>query len=52
MAAVIMTTTQALIARYQAMPQGPCRVCDTAGARTAGLKGTRSVRSLGKLAGV
>ncbi len=49
---VIMATTQALIAPYQAMPRGPCRVCATAGARRAPLKGTRSVRSLGKLAAV
>ena len=49
---VIMATTQALIAPYQARPRGSCRVCDTAGARPAGLKGTRSIQSLGKLAGV
>jgi hypothetical protein len=46
--AVLMATGEALAAGYQAKVGGPCKICDAMGARTMGLKGFRSVQSLGR----
>lgn len=46
--AVLMATDEAAAAGYRAKVGGPCKICDAKGSKTAGLKGFRSVRSLGK----
>ncbi len=46
--AVLLATDEAASAGYQARVDGPCKICDATGARTAGLKGFRSVKSLGR----
>jgi hypothetical protein len=46
--AVLMATDEAGAAGYRAKVDGPCKICDTKGSKTAGLKAFRSVQSLGK----
>lgn len=46
--AVLMATDEAVAAGYQAKVGGPCKICDAMGSRTGGLKGFRSVKSLGR----
>jgi hypothetical protein len=47
---VLMGTDEALLAGYQAKADGPCRVHEAKGSRAGGVKGTRCVRNLGKVA--
>ena len=47
---VLMGTVQALLAGYEAKADGPCKIHEAKGPRVACVKGTRCVRSLGKVA--
>src|SRR5439155_656624 len=47
---VLMGTDQALLAGYEAKADGPCKVHEAKGPRAGGVRGTRCVRSLGKVA--
>ena len=47
---VLMGTDRALLAGYEAKADGPCKVHDAKGPRAGGFRGTRCVRSLGKVA--
>src|SRR5437762_2526737 len=48
--AVLLATEQALAAGYEAKADGPCKVHEAKGPRAGGVRGTRCVRSLGKVA--
>ena len=47
---VLMGTVQALLAGYEAKADGLCKIHEAKGPRVAGVKGSRCVWSLGKVA--